>query len=392
VIHQFSKTSRPDPNRQFLPLSISVPFLTTGSQLNALVVCLCAVLSTVADESESEYSPLVAPGSVNSLAMETDQTTDSLFEIRDPETVFRAQSPGPVGLPPVGGDPFLQAPGIVDPYSGLPGGGFLYGANGPQPFRMGSQPRLDMFYTPEEMTSLGSRFEAWGFDLSIENTQPSSLFQGTMFSVTPQFGMRMYSGPQDVDMPESVFRFGLDMEWETQQAGPMSMLIGFSPSINSDLKGSSLNRTAFNWDSKAVLMYQLSPTWQAIMGVGFWDRLNDKIIPYAGWIYTDDVFEMKLTFPEAQLSMFVGNELGTAKWMYLRGEYHVESYQIERVGTQDQVELSDYRVVLGTKMDTGRLNWYLEGGFIFDRDVRFRSVTSDFDVSTGIITQFGVRF
>jgi hypothetical protein len=286
----------------------------------------------------------------------------------------------------------LQAPGIVDPYSGLPGGGFLYGANGPQPFRMGSQPRLDMFYTPEEMTSLGSRFEAWGFDFSIENTQPSSLFQGTMFSVTPQFGMRMYSGPQDVDMPESVFRFGLDMEWETQQAGPMSMLIGFSPSINSDLKGSSLNRTAFNWDSKAVLMYQLSPTWQAIMGVGFWDRLNDKIIPYAGWIYTDDVFEMKLTFPEAQLSMFVGNELGTAKWMYLRGEYHVESYQIERVGTQDQVELSDYRVVLGTKMDTGRLNWYLEGGFIFDRDVRFRSVTSDFDVSTGIITQFGVRF
>lgn len=267
----------------------------------------------------------------------------------------------------------------------------MYGANGPRPFRFGAQPRLDMFYMPEEKTSLGSRFESWGFDFEIENTQPSALFQGAMFSLTPRFGMRQYSGPQGVGMPGGVYRTGLDFKWETPQAGPLSMVLAFNPSINSDFEA-SLNSDAFNWDGYGMLIYQLSPTWRAVAGAGYWDRLRDRVIPYAGLIYQDDLFEMKLTFPEAQISMFVGNELGSAKWLYLRGEYHVESYAIEGMSGRDQVEIKDYRILFGTKMDTGRYNWHLEGGWVFDRDVRFRNSTSNFDITTGFITQFGVEF
>lgn len=377
--------------------------------MNALVVCLSAVLPSVSYQAElsgipdsSQQTPFISLVTADfAERMEEDASqaagahstmpsnAQTLFKSREPEILFRGQSP--MGYPPVGGDPFLQPPGTMDPYAGLPGGGFLYGANGPQPFRMGIQPRLDMFYTPEEMTSNGTRFESWGFDFQTNNTQPSALFQGAMFSMAPRFGMRHYDGPKGLGMPGRVFRTGLDLKWETPQTGPMSMVLGFNPSINSDFKD-GLNSDAFNWDGYGLLIYQLSPTWRAVAGAGYWDRVRDRVIPYAGLIYHDDLFEMKLTFPEAQISMFVGNELGCAKWLYFRGEYHVESYAIEGVSGRDQVEVKDYRILFGTKMDSGRVNWHLEGGYIFDRDVRFKSGSSNFGVDTGFITQFGVRF
>ncbi|MFO0998992.1 MAG: hypothetical protein U0936_01530 [Planctomycetaceae bacterium] len=60
-------------------------------------------------------------------------------------------------------------------------------------------------------------------------------------------------------------------------------------------------------------------------------------------------------------------------------EYHVEAYGIESSfnggGLVDtELEAEDYRVLGGFKMDGGYYNWFIEGGLVFDRQVRFANV------------------
>lgn len=391
---------------EFAKQPILLKNIAAGITLNVFVVCISAGLIALTSSSaiafqtdfvapaksllagtQFDQSPSAKTNDVGSTTIQLD-ADKPIFKERNPDLIFRGQSP--VMMPQIGSDPFLQPPGMVDPYAGLPGGGFLYGATGPQPYRIGAQPILDMFYTPEESTSLGSNFESWGFDLEVTNTQPSTLFPGTMFSLTPQFGMRNFSGPDSIDMPESVFRTGFDLKWESAQAGPTSFVGAFNPTINSDFED-GLSSDAFNWDARVAMLFQMGGGWRGVLGVQYWDRARDLFIPHVGFIYNSDRWEAKLTVPEAQISYFFGNELGCAKWIYVRGEYNVEAYEIQRNGVSDQMETSDYRIMAGTKMDTGRLNWHLEAGWIFERDVRFKN-NAQFDVQNGFITQFGVRF
>ena len=290
-----------------------------------------------------------------------------------------------------GGDPFNQPPGVViDPYTGLPGGGFMYGANAPEPYDIGWKRELESTFMPASLTNAGDRFQVTEVDFSMENV--SALQSGTMFRWTPSFGLRLWDGPLNRQLPSQAYRFASDFEWSTpQQGGPWSAVIGFTPSINSDLDQSP-SSDAFNWDGRAYFLYQMNPQWRAMIGVQYWDRLDDYFVPHAGFIYTDDIWEMRLTFPEARLSLFVGNELGCAKWLYLRGEYNVESYEIAlNNGSRDQVEFTDFRAMIGSRMDTGRSSFFFEGGWVFGRSADFRN-QAGFDVKTNFLGRVGIRF
>ena len=51
---------------------------------------------------------------------------------------------------------------------------------------------------------------------------------------------------------------------------------------------------------RAVAFYRTSPQWTWVGGVVYWDRVNDRVLPYAGaiWIPNDHT-ELRLLFPEA---------------------------------------------------------------------------------------------
>ena len=88
---------------------------------------------------------------------------------------------------------------------------------------------------------------------------------------------------------------------------------------------------------------------------------------------------MATHLPEARVSLFLGSEYLWAKWLYVRAEYHIEAYQVDAQfgGTtrHEQIELEDWRALLGLKMDTGRYDWYVEAGWTFARDVNFKGAT-----------------
>ncbi|MEX2286675.1 MAG: hypothetical protein WD648_06265, partial [Planctomycetaceae bacterium] len=189
--------------------------------MSAPLVCLVAILSSAspADDWSSVYP------------------TEPVFEYS-----IRGQTPGYDEIPPSGPEnavPYNSgAPLTYDPYSsgtyapnpyqqgvnpygqsgapGLGSGYYSFGANGPQPYRMGWTSRYDVGFLPKEPTDNGlGQLGIFEFNAEWEYTTPSAY--GKVLSITPQFGLRAYDGPTSAPglttaLPGEVYRIGTDFE------------------------------------------------------------------------------------------------------------------------------------------------------------------------------------
>lgn len=334
-----------------------------------------------------QASPWAAPVSVPRMAQQ-DYYADPFL---DPDGVAPYAAPpgavpnsGPYGTPPV--------------YNRFGGPVGISGINGPQPYRYGWKPRFDFGYMPDEGVSRGTgEFGIFEMDAEFRNTRP--LANGSVFSYAPQFGWRSWNSPTLVNggqLPNSVFRLGSDYEWSTSAAGPWSFTLGFSPSLNTDFERSPTS-DAFNFDARAMLFYRASPQWMYVLGIGYWDRVNDRILPYSGVVWTPtDRTEFRLMFPESRISHYIGNYFSDDKWIYASAGFHVEAYEVEiqRPGSEygEKIEISDWRAVIGLRSENDYLSTFIEGGIVFDRQVDFLRGTPGFDIDSGFILRGGFRF
>lgn len=307
----------------------------------------------------------------------------------------------PFGPPPTTYDPFLGQPAIVGGWGPAPYG-YSFGANGPQPYRFGWTSRYDVGFLPKEDVDSGLGFGQFGvfeFNSEWQYTQPwDNNPGGWIYSLTPQYSLRAWDGPDTgafAGIPGNVHRFGLDLELATPLNGPWSFQLGFNPAMASDFEH-SLSGDGWNLDGRAVAFYQYSPELMLALGAAFWDRVNDRVIPYAGFVWLpNNRWEIRGMFPQSRISYFLGNVDNFAKWLYVSGEYHVEAYEVglEPIGVRDQIELADWRILLGLRMDRGGLSMFIEGGVVFGREVEFKRYTvGDFDPDTGFIGRLGVRY
>lgn len=323
--------------------------------------------------------------------------------------------------PPAYGDPFLNPgygqPGYAQPgspYYGQPGdpfspyggspsavpqqGGYMYGANGPQPYRFGWQNRIDVLWMPDRTVTAPGGVPSGDhgiFGVDYELAFGTPFVPGWILNWTNEFAYRNWQRPTGIGLPSDLYRFGIDLEMETPQAGPFSISLGVTPSINTDFKADPW-KEGFQLDGRGIVLMQLDQYWTLGLGAVFWDRRKDRVLPWAGLIYRDDYWEWQLMYPEARISVFLGNEAYWSKWAYIRAEYHVEAYGIETsfggVTADNQVEMEDYRVLFGLKMDAGMYNWFIEGGYVFEREVTFGNGVPGYGVGSGFIGQIGLRF
>lgn len=305
--------------------------------------------------------------------------------------------------PPFTADPFLG--GMANPAapqtSGqptVPQGLYSYGANGPQPYRFGWNNRIDFSWMPDSNFSDPAQgsFQYFGIDYGLTHT--SQLPSGCVLNWTNQFAYRNLSGGPiagGFNVPGSLFRFGFDIEMETQSSGPASLSFAITPSINTDFDADPWNE-GFQLDARGIALFRLDPYWTLGLGAMYWDRLNDRVIPWAGLIYRDDYWEWQLMYPETRVSLFLGNERLWAKWIYFRAEYHVEAYGVQRnnggVQQDTQMELSDYRLLGGFRMDAGFYSWFIEAGAVLDRNLEYGTSPQSTGVGSGFIGQIGLRF
>ena len=339
--------------------------------------------------------------------------TPGYDEIPDSGGALNASPPQTYVAPPTGGmlNPFQPAPLVQNPFLGQPGlpgtsfgqplGQFAFGANGPQPYRFGWTVRQDVGWIPKTSAegNLGD-FGVTEFDTELEYT--TAVTYGWIFSFTQQYNLRLWDGPlstaASTGLPGNVHRFGWDFELATPGNVPWSLQLAFNPSYVTDFAESPSTSDAWNWDGRGVVFYRVSPSWMLAMGAGYWDRVNDRVIPYAGAVWTpDDRWEWRLLFPKSRVSYFLGTPCGVATWLYASGEYHVEAYEVDvdagiPPGTKDKVELRDWRILLGVRQGNGWVTHFLEAGWIFGRKVDYLKVNNFYSISSGFILRGGVQF
>ena len=314
--------------------------------------------------------------------------------------------------PPLTSDPFLQPnagfqPSPYAPYS--PYGAYpqapaaqgltTYGTGGARPYRYGWKNAVDVSWLPggdvyPNGGGVNGSMDIFGVDYRLGYTTP--FIPGWILNWTNEFGYRNWSGPSGVvGLPSDLFRFGVDLEMETPQVGPYSISLGLTPSYNTDFDGSGSD--SFQLDGRGIFLMQLDQYWTLGLGAMYWDRVKGRVIPYAGLIYRDDYWEWQLMFPEARVSLFLGNETFWSKWLYVRGEYHIEAYGIQNtlggVAENNEVEIEDYRILIGLNMESSMYSWFFEGGWVLNRTVNFdNAATPDFDLGSGFIGQIGLRY
>lgn len=369
----------------------------------------------VADGMRERVPPTyVSPRNSTPVPFDVPSSTTSQNQ---PSSPSRPEYEEPIQTQPV--QPFFQ-PTSPAPFTTAPPPGIsTWGANGPQPYRLGYSLWADMGWLPNRPTSLpgGGKFEVFEANLGLNHTIPT-WWSPWLFSLEHQLGYRSWSGPAStnpvlpgdpdrVDLPASVYRLGWDLRFETplnSQFAPFALTLAFNPSINSDFD-QQLSRNAYNFDGRGILVWQLDPRFRVAVGAEFWDRVHDRVIPHVGFVWLpDDRWEFNIMWPQSRIQYYCGNYMGEDVWLYASGEYHVESYQIGSstfvpppppggsvVSRTDQVELEDYRILIGLRKSNPIVSGFIEGGWVFGRKVEQR-FGPDFDISSGFIGRIGIRF
>lgn len=306
----------------------------------------------------------------------------------DPVAPYGA-APQPIG--PTFQDPFMVGPGAA----GMPPGYGMPGVNGPQPYRFGFTPRMDFAWiAPAGAKSPGiGNFSVTEYNFDLRYA--SQLAPELIFANTPQFNARSWAGPSTPELPGAVYRFGWDFELASTPVGPWSFQLNFNPSVNTDFD-QSVSGDAYNFDGSGMVFYRPSQEWLIVLGVGYWDRVDDILLPYAGVVWTpDDRWELRLVFPKPRISYFVGTVGDAAHWLYVSGEYHVESYQIGMTSgspTREQIQLTDWRIMAGLRSDHGYYDKFIEAGVVLGRQVDFKHGTPGFDMRDSFIVRGGIKF
>lgn len=404
--------------------------------MNATLLCVASALACappgsdwipVQEASTAQVIPAESTPYFQNVSQAAIQpTAEPLLPAPDPNAELQGPLLAPgnnVEYPPIdpGGlthDPFLpqtQATPFAAPAYAPPQiRGYSYGLGGLEPYRFGTTNRLEFGLLPDEDGERGlSDFEVFEFDFERKSTW--KLPSGWIFSMADQFSLRTWDGPKNaaprgtpaqvfanaIDLPGKVFRFGKDFELSTPTNDVFSYQLGFNPSINSDFDR-SLSDDSINLDSRGAVFFRYAPDFTLVGGVMYWDRVDDRFIPYAGFIWVpDNQHEFRIMWPKARVSVFLGNAGPVAMWGYVRGEYHVEAYEIERDpqrggprgSFREQIELEDYRILFGlqTENPTGVASFW-EAGWVFGRDAEFLNGTPGFTISSGFIARAGLRF
>lgn len=300
---------------------------------------------------------------------------------------------------PILSDPWLGGTAGV-PYAAPivgPQGVYTFGLNGPRPYQFGLTDRVNIGFLPQTSTSNPNVGSLEVFELDFEKEYVTPFNYNWIFAIAPQFNMRSYEGPRGIPashLPGSVYRFGLNLKVATPQFNGWSFEAGFNPAVASDLS-KSLSSDAWLFDAYGVGFWQWSPQWTWVIGAAYWDRVDDIILPYAGFVWTPDQFwNVTLVFPRPRVDYFIGTPFGVATWVYVGGEYHVEAYEISMspLPGKTRFQSADVRAFGGLRWEAGKYVAFVEAGGVLAREVDYARFGTDFDVNDGFYSRMGFRW
>ena len=175
----------------------------------------------------------------------------------------------------------------------------------------------------------------------------------------------------------------IDAAWTPQLSDWISVDLAVRVGVYSDfhtVKGSSIRLSGH-----AIGNFRISQTWEARLGVDYINRVNDKILPVFGAVWTspDGTMKLEAVFPYPKFSqkctlIDAKNEL----WWYVRGEYGGGTWNVytglpEPFEKFTNVSYNDIRIAVGIDFEFARsVHGFFEIGGAFNRKVYYQRVAS----------------
>ncbi len=351
-------------------------------------------------------------------------------------------APSLPGAPPVSGAPFVT-PGAPPTYPyAVPPGQAVYGQPAvgapyaqpyygqPLPPAYPGVPQQPPYYFPNgvlgqtgpiDSTPVGQYlrlFQDFGFrvtwvqggdgadvdmldnEVSVTGNFPNFLFSGRPLAVTPTFIFHLWDGPAPPstgDLPPQAYSAFINFGWDPWLTPQIGAELDASFGIFTDFQ--TLNSDSFRIQGKGLLVLQLTPTLAVKGGVEYLDRLNIKLLPAGGVLWTPNPQTyFDIYFPRPKLAHYLTTLGNTDIWIYVGGEYGGGNWTVERTGPpefSDRVDINDIRVLGGFEWFSKAvaIKGFAEVGFVFDREVLYNVVPADnFDPGDTFMLRGGLYY
>ncbi len=209
-----------------------------------------------------------------------------------------------------------------------------------------------------------------------------------MVQVTPRFRWHSLDGPDFTDLPSRIFEHAVDFTLFLPFNEQWSFYGGLAPGLYSDHDNNSSD--AFRLTGQALFFYKYSEQLKLAFGFVYLDREDVTALPVAGVTYVPagmPDLKFDIMFPKPRISYRYSNDGIRERSIYLSGEFGGGTWAIERAsGVDDVATYGDLKLALGIEhKQTNGLTWFLEGGYVFSRDLEYSS-GANFDIDdTGMI-------
>lgn len=209
------------------------------------------------------------------------------------------------------------------------------------------------------------------------------LFTEYPLLITPGFILHLWSGPTLPplmgSMPARAYSGYVDFFWAPRL--PMAPQIGaeldFRAGLYSDFE--SVTEEAFRPQGYGALVLQMSPALAAKGGVAYINRVDIKMLPVFGVVWTPDPrTRWDITFPNPKLASFLATVGCADLWWYVAGEYGGGSWEVDDVTSPvingmggQRVDINDIRAIVGLEWIGGYFGakGFVEVGYVFEREL-----------------------
>jgi hypothetical protein len=264
--------------------------------------------------------------------------------------------------------------------------------------------RLNEVVVDEEQESLDQTFMAYNTTRSATTWLPGHddqfgwvslesfgmLEMGTPGGIVSGMGFHFLDGPVQTEMPPRLFDFSIGYQRREWIRPNFGWDFVFRVGVFSDFEGSAKDGVRF--PSHAVTFWKLSETTTWLLGVDYldWDDLN--LLPVFGFVWTpSEDFRIDAVFPRPRVSVRV---MDSSTWLYVAGEIWGGTWAIERNDAwDDNATYHDLRLVFG--IETGvdyNISSALEIGYVFDRELNYRSRIGDYSPEACLMVRFVGRY
>lgn len=212
-----------------------------------------------------------------------------------------------------------------------------------------------------------------------------------MFS--PGGGVHFWDPPESYRLPSQVYDMSFDVGLRWKWNDRWRFILGVTPGFYTD--GQAWSGNGFRIPARLLAIYQWSESLSFTIGAVYLNRDDIPVVPGIGFSWTpSEYLKVDANMPRPRISYMIFEEAGGAKWWaYTGAALGGGQWLVERDGKDEVITLRQFNLVAGLeRRPIPYVSMFLEGGWVFGREVEIRSPRETFIPSDSFIVRLGIGY